>query len=144
MAKPKLNYCLICEEIRAEQGNKLTILGLYGISPDVDIIFGKLGTPTRIMFLTVAARGEDHAYVVLPQVVNDKGEVLAKGKPIELVIVKGANAMFGFGFFPIAFPKEGLYFFELSFNGESTRFSFRVREGPTPSFSPSASASPSA
>jgi hypothetical protein len=38
MAKlPALRYCLIAEQLRPEANRKMTILGFFGISPDVEI-----------------------------------------------------------------------------------------------------------
>lgn len=48
MSFPQFSSCAICESIRPELGGKLTLLGFYGFSPNVEIIVGKLGQPLAV------------------------------------------------------------------------------------------------
>lgn len=45
MPFPTINYCIVCEGIRQEMGGKLSILGFFGVTPNVDIGVGRLDQP---------------------------------------------------------------------------------------------------
>jgi hypothetical protein len=42
---PAVTFCLMCESIRQEMANKLSILGFFGVLPDVDIGAVRLDQP---------------------------------------------------------------------------------------------------
>ncbi len=63
---PKIVACLICEGVRLEQNNKATFLGVYGITPFVEISLGNLAAPTQLGFVLFGAAGGgiiSHAFV---------------------------------------------------------------------------------
>jgi hypothetical protein len=49
MPFPAIDYCLVCEGVRQEFGGKLTILGFFGVTPNVDIGVGNLNQPLTLM-----------------------------------------------------------------------------------------------
>jgi len=44
MSFPHYDYCLICKGIRFEIGNKFTILGFSGMTPNIEILVSNLTT----------------------------------------------------------------------------------------------------
>ncbi len=57
MPFPAINECLVCEIVRGEQGGKLSLLGFFGIAPDVEIVIQNLDLPVAnlaFVFLGVA------------------------------------------------------------------------------------------
>ncbi len=51
MPFPNIDYCLVCEVARAEVGNKLMILGFYGLAPNVDIFVDDFTAPLNLTFV---------------------------------------------------------------------------------------------
>jgi hypothetical protein len=51
-----ITHCIVCDDVRAEQNNKLTILGFYGLSPEagVRVQVGQQGA--KLVFLLSAGR----------------------------------------------------------------------------------------
>lgn len=45
MPFPAINECLVCEFVRAEEGGKLSLLGFFGIAPNVEISVQNLDLP---------------------------------------------------------------------------------------------------
>src|SRR5687768_1218227 len=99
MPPPKVSYCLVCEDVRQETGNKLTILGYYGImpgdSPGVHIFLSKLGNGIDLMFLCGMSRGSGMAQA---RVLQPDGSPIAEGGPLPIPSLQGAEGLvFGFG-----------------------------------------------
>ena len=53
MAFPTVRHCIISEGVRQELGNKATILGFYGITPDVVIGLAKFPVSLDLFFLLI-------------------------------------------------------------------------------------------
>jgi hypothetical protein len=146
MSNPKIGYCLVCEDVRIEQGNKLTILGFYGLLPAttlrVNIVLAKPGLSIKLMFLAGMSNGSG---VAVAKILKPNNETLYEAPPQEVTGVPDIDGIhFGFGFLPVVFSEPGEYFFQLLFDGiEAAKYPFLVSFGLVPSYSPSASASPS-
>jgi hypothetical protein len=52
MPFPHSDYCIICDVIRPEVGAKLTIMGFYGLTPNVEVV---ISDPTQPLNLTMVA-----------------------------------------------------------------------------------------
>jgi hypothetical protein len=48
MPFPPINFCIVCEGIRPELGGKLSILGFFGVTPNVDIGVVRLEQPLSV------------------------------------------------------------------------------------------------
>ena len=57
MPFPQVRQCLLCEEVRSELGNKISILGFFGILPDVQIGFPIGLGVAKVVFLLVCGGG---------------------------------------------------------------------------------------
>ena len=48
MPFPNFDYCIICETVRPEVGGKLTLLGFYGLAPNVELAIANPVAPSTI------------------------------------------------------------------------------------------------
>jgi hypothetical protein len=55
---PKIDVCLICEAIRPELGSKATLMGFFGIAPDVNIVIPSLPAQITLAFLMMCGTGD--------------------------------------------------------------------------------------
>jgi len=149
MPQPKVSYCLVCEDARLEQGNKLTILGLYGVLPSPElplhIVLPDWPAAIRILFMVGMSNGST---VAVAQVVNPDGSILSASEPVRIAAAEGnaSGLHFGFGFVPLIFTQQGKHFLRVLFDDtEVFKHPFAVSQGaiPTQSISASPSASPS-
>ncbi len=79
MSFPKIDLCLICDAVRVEQGGKLSVLGLLGVAPHVQITVPTLDQALPLAFVMLGgpavgphtvtfqmADGEGHPIVEAP------------------------------------------------------------------------------
>lgn len=78
MPFPAINYCLVCEGFRQEMGGKFSVLGFFGVVPNVDIGLGRLDQPLALTLLLGfgavddASQTYNHSVIIL----NPDGSVL--------------------------------------------------------------------
>jgi hypothetical protein len=131
MPFPEFDFCLICEGIRPEIGNKLTILGFYGVAPNVEIVIGNTAMPVTIAFVA--------GFPSVPDLRPAYEHSIVVNKPDDTVLLRtpasrlnpgvpGGRGLVVFGFVippPYAF---GLYTIRILVNNETKlRTSFRLR-----------------
>jgi len=51
MPFPAFDYCILCEGIRPEVGGKVTILGFYGLAPNIEVAVGNPNQPLVLSFI---------------------------------------------------------------------------------------------
>lgn len=51
MSFPAFDFCIICDGIRPEVGGKATILGFYGVAPNVEVIVSNPALPVTLAFV---------------------------------------------------------------------------------------------
>lgn len=137
MAFPTICHCLICEDVRPEVRGKFTILGLYGVAPDVQIRLKELGK--RIERLSFQLLGttpdETRKYLVKPEVVGPDGEVIQPPKDapgFEFEVKKAEAGQFALSLTlpQVLFTREGTHAFVLKVDGEEHyRAEFSVAQG---------------
>lgn len=77
MPFPAINYCLVCEGIRQEMAGKLSVLGFFGVTPNVDIWVGRLDLPAPIVLVMGFGPVTDNqAYSHTVSVTNPDGSIL--------------------------------------------------------------------
>ena len=136
MPFPTVMHCLVCEELRRELAGKSTILGFYGIAPEVTIVVGKLGQPIqRLMFVLLAAPAtEGGTYSAKAQLFGPDGAPVGGEVPameVGLEAGKGGHLL-AFGYLGLVFTQAGLHRLGLSVDGnEHFRAEFAVEEGPS-------------
>lgn len=79
MPFPRINYCLICDSVRQEVGGKFSLLGFFGLTPNVDIGISKFGQPMLLSFVFGFGPVDDMSqlYSHQIQVHNPDGSILA-------------------------------------------------------------------
>jgi hypothetical protein len=137
MPFPRVTHCLVCEGVRPEAGGKATVLGLYGMTPDVEIRVRDLSQPIGSLCFLIFCEPGTGEYSVLPQIVGPDGNiVLAPDKPGPVSLVdpnKRAGLAFAFG--PLVYKKVGTYYFVLRVQGaEHFRAPFKVIQGEAKDF----------
>ncbi len=96
MPFPNFNYCLVCEGLRPELGGKLTLLGFYGLAPNVEIVIINHNLPVNLTFLAgFPAVQEIRPYVGSLVVTKPNGNIAFQAPPIPLNIVEGRGGVFG-------------------------------------------------
>jgi hypothetical protein len=55
---PQFDTCLVCDGVRQEILGKLTILGFFGVAPNVDVGLQHLGQPAALTFVLLGAPGD--------------------------------------------------------------------------------------
>ncbi len=118
MPFPHIDQCIICDSARPELGGKSTILGFYGIAPNVDIRVQNLEIPLGgITFFFVGGAGEGAGNLVLE--VKDWSGTLIFSLPPHPVDIKRAeriNLPFVISGL-IKFPRTGRYVIRLLKDG---------------------------
>lgn len=120
MPFPKIQHCIVCDDLRQETAKKTTILGFFGIAPNVEVLVQDLNQPIgRLSFLLVGGPGEGK-YKVLPRLLDNDGNAIIEPKEAMEVSFKGPGkiSILGFGFAPIKFPAAGTYKLELMVDGQ--------------------------
>src|SRR5438876_7682272 len=136
MAIQRVSYALVCEDARVEQGNKLTLLGLYGVIPSVapklHIVLPTWPTAIRLVFMVGMSNGSAMA---IANIINPDESVLISSGPVKIVEALGdvEGVHYGFGFINLTFEQQGKHFFQLLFDDvEAFKHPFAVSHGPIP------------
>lgn len=123
---PQIDSCLVCELVRPEPFGKLSVLGFFGILPNVNIVVSRLDQPTVLAFLfngTVSAGTFALSFAVIDP---DGNRVIAstdsKLTTAEGTVVLPWQMLFTFG-------RPGNFIVQCSLDSvEQFRGSFRVTQ----------------
>jgi hypothetical protein len=55
---PQFETCLVCDGVRQEILGKLTILGFFGVTPNVDVALQHLSQPAALTFVLLGGPGD--------------------------------------------------------------------------------------
>src|SRR5213595_3803286 len=106
-----VDFCLVCEDIRAELGqpNKVNILGYYGVLPRVRIVLEMWDRPLENLTFLVSTHGLAKPYSAQLRLVNPNGttlisSVMVTGEPVSDNISTSAIA---FAFPMLRFQQQG-------------------------------------
>jgi hypothetical protein len=99
MPFPNFDFCLICEGIRPEVGGKLTILGFYGVAPNVEVVISNPDQPLMLAFIAgvppVATLGVYHNVIM---VTRPNGAVALQTPPSPLNVSQTGRGIIGSSF----------------------------------------------
>lgn len=96
MPFPNFNYCLICDLLHPEGGGKVTILGFYGLAPNVEVALGNLAQPLNLTFFGGFSPIQDiRPYFAHLVVTKPNNTVAFQSPPVELQIREGHGGAFG-------------------------------------------------
>lgn len=98
MPFPNLAYCIVCEGMRPEVGGKLTILGFYGLAPNVDV---RLVDPNLPLGLSLVVGfppiNEIRPYAGIVTVTKPNGAIAYQTPPAAIQVVAGRGGVWGVG-----------------------------------------------
>src|SRR5712692_290571 len=137
MPFPPIRWCLVCEDIRIENRRLVSLLGFYGIAPDVEILFADFNRPVDRLAFYISAHGasdgqhhrvsfelrDPHGAVVLgPVHTAPTGDPPPAPATIRVAFIFTATA--------VALPREGVYQIVIRVDGgEHFTSNFTVRQG---------------
>jgi hypothetical protein len=129
---PRVDFCLVCDDIRQEAGRKITVLGLYGLLPHVEITLQKWGGVIEKLTFLLSLHGSAGDFTVQAQILDPDGDTLIGSGPIQSKLPSDAVSIgFAFAFPMLAFKKQGKHQLVVLVNGhEIYRNPFVVKEGP--------------
>lgn len=132
MQFPKITHCLVCQDFRLERGGLSSLLGFYGITPEINILVREFDLPIdRLVFVLfgVSSGGGDCQVKIRIEDSNGKEIRPMKEKPLSLP-ARPDKTLLGFGFTNLKFPCAGRYGFVLFVDGaENYRTDFQVSQG---------------
>lgn len=118
MAFPKTQHCLLCEDVRIERTRLSTVIGLYGVCPNVDILLQEIGRQVeRLTFFIFGGKGSG-TFTFAFQVLKPDGAILIQ-TPSDSLTIKDAkrrsNLVITIG--PVKFESPGTYKINLLVDG---------------------------
>jgi hypothetical protein len=85
MPFPKFSYCIVCDALRPELAGKATILGFYGLAPNVNILMVKVGQILPVCFVIgfppVAAQELQKGMPHYATITGPSGRILTQTPP---------------------------------------------------------------
>jgi hypothetical protein len=128
---PIVDFCLVCDDIRQEMGLKLTILGLYGLLPRVQISLEKWGGAMEKLLFLVGSHGGTEAFLAKALILNPDESVLIESGAVQANSAgENTNAGVAFSFPMLVFKQQGRHQFVFLINDrEAYRQPFVVKEG---------------
>jgi len=129
-----VNHCLVCEDLRPEFGGKASILGFFGVLPNVRLWVTDLKAPARQLVLLFTFSPQEIVLRIRPQITTPDRKRLIPEESAAMIQLFGefpSNAAISLG--GIAFPVPGKYTVELYVNDVlDFSESMQVFEGPAP------------
>lgn len=133
MLLPRLDNCIICEIVRGELNGKLTILGFFGVCPNVDVQLSRMDQPAVLTFLVTGPPGDGDFAITFAVIDEADGRVVAE--TAELPFVARPNAVTNLApTLMLTFGRPGMYALRCVVNGAPHyRASFKVSQSAIPS-----------
>lgn len=134
MPFPPIRYWLICEAVRVEERGKATLLGFYGISPDVTILLPAFPAAfAQLAFYLLGGYGQGD-FDISTRLVDEVGAVVMETPMAHVVIAPPPGEIsinLNIQLTGVNLPRPGTYRFSLIVNGEEhSSATFRVRQAP--------------
>jgi hypothetical protein len=125
MPFPKIDVCIVCEGVRPEQHNKNLLLGYFGITPYVTVVYPNVQNPAVLFFVFSGGGGTPANYDLKLSLIDPNGVELSTPQtspPIKAGALGAApvsNVFFGFhgvlgraGRFRVGLIVDGVIHFE--------------------------------
>ena len=133
MAFPKIDACIICEDLRQEKARKTSILGFFGLAPHVEIVIRDFNQPLeRLAFLLMGGPGEGTFSVSIDLLDPSGKQILPPPVPaIQIPQIKSEKrSQFGFAIAPLKLTTPGEYTLRILVDGKlHYRVPFVTRQG---------------
>jgi hypothetical protein len=132
MPFPHIDHCIICDLARPELGGKSTILGFYGIAPNVDIRVQNINLPMiglTFFFVGGAGAGSGSLSLEVKELLSGSGIISTPPQPID--IRDAQRTIFPFVLSGgLRFPHAGRFVIQLLKDGSQIyRDTFLVSQG---------------
>lgn len=137
MAFPSIRSCIICEDLRIEMFRKYSLMGVFGVCPEVKILIRDLTAPLpRLCFVLGTAEGGGF-YKMAWRLLDPKGGLVLSGEESELAIPDTASRhLINVSIAPIHFSITGIYSFILQIDGKDAyQGNFEIAQGVPADFS---------
>jgi hypothetical protein len=97
MLFPNFEFCVICEGVRQEIGGKLTILGFYGMAPNVDVSIRNPNLAVVLHLVTgfPSVPESDATYENIVTVTRPVGVVALQAPPQKLIVSSTKRSLLG-------------------------------------------------
>jgi hypothetical protein len=130
---PRIEHCVICEDVRREVGRKFTILGFLGIAPNVAIRVQDFAAPVeRLAFLLIGVIEGSGKFKVTLRISDAHGTPVAEIPQGEIALAsEGRDRITIVASFPgIRLPGPGLYALTVA-SGQETAYTatFEAEQG---------------
>ncbi len=130
MPFPAFDFCFICDGVRPELGGKLTILGFYGVAPQVEVVVGNAALPVTLAVVAGFPPISDvrTAYEYSIVITKPDHVVIQQTPPTKLNISHAGRGLVILGFAIVPPIFFGTYSIRILVNGEvKLDTSFRLR-----------------
>lgn len=138
MPFPKVEHCIVCEEARQEVLRKTTLMGFYGITPNVSILVQDFGQAVaRLTFLLLTEPASGGTYTVGAEIISPDGQRLTEFPAKPGPATQDKRLALGFAVNGLVLPKPGEYRFRLMVDrNQHHETTFRVEQGSPKDFQP--------
>jgi hypothetical protein len=85
MAFPTIKHGIVCEDVRIERQGLISILGFYGVMPEVEIVAQQLPGRVRLSLLFIGGPG-DGTYDAFIRIARPDGREMINAGPLHLTI----------------------------------------------------------
>lgn len=122
MPAPVVKTCLVCEDARFEVRNVVSLMGVYGATPDVGITVQNFAQPARLCFAFMG-RPETGKFLFEAELRGPAGRIQAASVPSKLdFALEGSKGSFVavFWFPNVVFPKPDRYTVILRVDGRES------------------------
>jgi hypothetical protein len=120
MPLPAIHTCLLCEEVRHEKGGKVSLLGVYGITPGVSILLKNQQDPVEKLFFVLWGGSGEGRFTLTAALVDEHDNPIIPSvelPPQSMNIPEGKVSLLALGIHKISFPHIGRYRFRLKADG---------------------------
>lgn len=131
MSFPDIEACVICEDVRRELGGMSTLLGFYGLAPNVDIVFKDIKLPLdRISFFLIGGAGEGNFKISFELLTKDGTSFVKTPEGTILIEPTKRKTFLIFSLANQKFPEPGTYKIRLNVDGSAKyENTFEVLQG---------------
>jgi hypothetical protein len=134
MPAPTIKHCIVCEDVRFERRSIVTLVGTFGVTPDVAFWLADFAAPVARICFAFYGSAVQGTFDIRPEIWGPNGKLPALSRPPRLSLSldpnKGAS-FFTFWFDGAKFPSPGQYSIVVFIDGvESFKSTFRVTPKP--------------
>jgi hypothetical protein len=118
---PEVRHCIVCENVRSETHNKLTILGFSGVAPDVAIHVLDLNKPLELLTFILVCGPSDGIEAAFSAMIRSQNGLTVGSQvgPSKLSVPKTVAFQLVLSISSPQFPAPGRYALVVQVDGTS-------------------------